>query len=638
MGKKHGIQIGAFVLLVCIAFSYSTNYLERSVQEKEETPLTTEGNSSPTPSPTIKPTQTPEPTPTIPKFSKTKDIEELLSLLTLEEKAAQMVQGGVKNVTTEEMSTANYGSVLDVDENMDLSANAWKERVIELQKAAMSSSSGIPFMYGTNAVHGVNYCKGAVIFPHNIGIGAANDEILTYKMGKIVGEEMKLTGMLWNFGPCVAIADDQRWGRTYESYSTQADIVSKLAEAFVAGQREAGVMPCAKHFLADGQAVFGTGEGDNLIDRGDATLTETEITQLLYVYRKMIDAGANTIMINHGSINGIKMHANKELITDKLKGLMQFNGMVVSDWESIHNIEGASLKEKTITAVNAGIDMLMEPNEYNTCMEYIVDGVREGKISMDRIDDAVRRILTVKQDMGLFDDPYQEKLETSMTEVGSEEAREVARQLVEKSLVLLKNEKSVLPLRKKTKIYVTGPAANDTGVQSGGWTVAWQGGRDDGETKFVEGGTTILEALQSVAKKYNLTIITDPKKAEDADVTLLCIGEKPYAQWYGDTQDLSITGPLGLEGNKEAIEEAKALKNKTVTLLIAGRHVLIDEYLEDWESVVMCYLPGTEGDGVVNALLGKSSFTGKLAMPWYKSIGEDGEKELLYGLGYGREK
>ena len=454
-------------------------------------------------------------------------------------------------------------------------------------------------------------------------------------MGKIVGEEMKQTGMIWNFSPCVAAAQDPRWGRTYESYSSNLETVTKLSTAYIKGLVEAGVMPCVKHFIADGNEAYGTGEDDKLMDRGDATLNEEQINDLLNVYKECIASGANTVMINHGSINGVKLHENKELITDKLKGEMGFQGMVVSDWESIHNISGENLEEQTIIAINAGIDMLMEPERYGDCRQYIIDAVNSGRITMERVDDAVYRILSVKKQMGVLDDPMQENVTKEVTEVGTDAYREVARQLVEKSLVLLKNEDSVLPLKKGMKIFVTGPAANDTGVQCGGWTVEWLGGRDNGGNKYVEGATTILEGLEAIAEEYDLTIITEEAQASEADITLLCIGEQPYAEWYGDTEDLSITGALGLPENEEAIELAKNLGKKTVTLLVAGRNVIFDEYSNDWDAVVMCYLPGSEADGVANVLCGKSEFAGKLAMPWYKSVEDIDKKEYLYDIGYG---
>lgn len=562
--------------------------------------------------------------------------EEIVASMTLEQKVAQMLQPGVYNISTTAMEKYGYGSVLSQSPYMDITAAGWKRTVLSYQKAALASPGGIPFIYGTDAVHGVNYCLGSVIFPHNIGIGAANDEELTYKMGQIVADEMKHTGMLWNFAPCVAVATEPRWGRTYESYSSNPDIVSKLGVAYSKGLIDGGVLPCAKHFFGDGNVGYGTGEGDFLIDRGDAALDQSQIDALLGVYQELIDAGVKSIMISHSSLNGVKMHENAHYINDVLKGEMGFDGFVVSDWESIHNISVQGLKNQVVAAINSGIDMLMEPDSFSDTYKCMLEAVNEGLISQERIDDAVTRIIRVKMALGLFDDPMQENLKTTYPDVGSDEARDIARQLVEKSLVLLKNDGDILPLKQGSKIFVTGPAMNDTGAQCGGWTLEWMGSTDSKRgSKYVPGATTILEGLQEVADEYDLTIITDEKQASEADLTILCVGETPYAEWNGDTSDLSLTGPLALPGNQEAIQLAKSLGKPTVALIIAGRNLVIEDCYNDWDAVVMCYLPGSEADGVANVLTGKVPFSGRLPMPWYKSEDDIGTTNYKFDVGYG---
>lgn len=562
--------------------------------------------------------------------------EEIVASMTLEQKVAQMLQPGVYNISTTAMEKYGYGSVLSQSPYMDITAAGWKRTVLSYQKAALASPGGIPFIYGTDAVHGVNYCLGSVIFPHNIGIGAANDEELTYKMGQIVADEMKHTGMLWNFAPCVAVATEPRWGRTYESYSSNPDIVSKLGVAYSKGLIDGGVLPCAKHFFGDGNVGYGTGEGDFLIDRGDAALDQSQIDALLGVYQDLIDAGVKSIMISHSSLNGVKMHENAHYINDVLKGEMGFDGFVVSDWESIHNISVQGLKNQVVAAINSGIDMLMEPDSFSDTYKCMLEAVNEGLISQERIDDAVTRIIRVKMALGLFDDPMQENLKTTYPDVGSDEARDIARQLVEKSLVLLKNDGGILPLKQGSKIFVTGPAMNDTGAQCGGWTLEWMGSTDSKRgSKYVPGATTILEGLQEVADEYDLTIITDEKQASEADLTILCVGETPYAEWNGDTSDLSLTGPLALPGNQEAIQLAKSLGKPTVALIIAGRNLVIEDCYNDWDAVVMCYLPGSEADGVANVLTGKVPFSGRLPMPWYKSEDDIGTTNYKFDVGYG---
>jgi beta-glucosidase len=562
-------------------------------------------------------------------------VEEILSTLTIKQKAEQMVQAAAYSVQgTEGMKEADYGSLLCGGDSRN-TASDWKRPILAFQQGAIDSESGIPFIYGNDSVHGVNTVEGAVIFPHNIGIGAANDTDLTYQMGAAVADESKLSGMLWTFSPCVAAAQDPRWGRTYESYSSETQVIKPLSQAFAAGLIDNGVITCGKHFVGDGNVAYGSGEGDFLIDRGNATLSETELEDLLSVYKELIDNGTRTVMITHGSVNGVKAHGDNYLINDLLKEKLMFTGFVVSDWESVHNIPGDTLEQQVITAVNAGIDMLMEPNVYEECVQIIVDAAASGDITMERIDDAVGRIITVKKEAGIFQDPMMEQLETKQTQVGSVEYRGIARQLVEKSLVLLKNEDELLPLKSGTKIYISGPAANDTGVQCGGWTLSWQGGRDNGGKRLVPEAKTILDGFNLLADEYSLTIITDPAKAGEADVNVLCLGELPYAEMDGDSADISITGSKALPENIAAIEESKELGIPTVTLLVAGRHVIYEEYDSDWDAVVMCYLPGSEADGVANVLTGKSNFSGKLPMPYYASTEDILTNNTKFDVGYG---
>lgn len=566
--------------------------------------------------------------------------EDILTRLTLDQKAAQMVQGAVYNVSENMMKKNCYGSILSTFGESSLNPSEWKNLILKYQKAAMSSEAGIPYIYGNDAVHGVNTCEGTVIFPHNIGIGAANNKELTYQMGLAVANEAKLTGMLWSFSPCLSAAQDPRWGRTYESYSSETGIVTELGISYAKGLNDGGILPCAKHFFADGNVLYGTGETQDgekrLIDRGDAQLSDAEIQDSLKVYQAMIDAGVKTIMISHSSLNGIKMHANEKYIS-MLKNDMGFKGFIISDWDSIHNIPGDNLKEQTITAINAGIDMLMEDSQYEECRKYIVEAVNEGNISMDRVNDAVRRILTVKDEMGILDDPMMEKVTSEVSSVGSQEYRDLAKTLVEESLVLLKNDNSILPIKKGTKIFVTGPAANDVGVQCGGWTITWLGSSDaeNNGHKSIPEGKTILDGLNERSNEYDLTIITDPEKAADADMTLLCLGEKPYAEWKGDSADISITKELGLDDNANAIDLAKSLGHPTVTCIVAGRNVIISDYMRQWEGIVMCYLPGSEGDGIANVLTGKSSFKGTLPMPYYSTVEDIRTDNVMFPVGYG---
>lgn len=562
---------------------------------------------------------------------------DLLSRMSLADKAGQMVQGAVFLVTTKDMGTLGLSSVLSGGGDVpggDNTVEGWNKAIDSYQDAALSRKLKIPFIYGIDAVHGHNRASNAVIFPHNIGIGAANDAELTQEMGAYVAGEMRLTGTLWNFGPCVAVAQDPRWGRTYESFSSDPALVSELSLAYLKGQQQGGILSGAKHFAGDGGTKYGTGEDDYLIDRGDVQMDEESFKQLhLAPYKTLVENGLQCVMVSFSSYNGVKMHENKHMITEVLKGEYGFKGFVVSDWEGINGIDAPTYEAKVETAVNAGIDMLMEPNKYKEAVKAIVSGVDSGAIPKERVDDAVSRILTVKFDLGLFENPYPDQTPNQVKELGSAEGRALAKKLVEKSQVLLKNDNNILPFKQGQKIYVFGPASDNIGIQCGGWTLSWQGLSD----RRLTAGKSILEGLGAYADKYGLEIITDENRAGEADVVVLALGEKPYAEYSGDTEDLSITGKLAQIDNASAIEQAKSLGKPVVALIVAGRNVLISDYIDDWDAAVMCYLPGSEGDGVAAPLVGEVPFTGKLPMPWYKStdgIGKD-NPELLYKMGYG---
>ena len=573
--------------------------------------------------------------------------DQITASLTLEQKADQMVQPAVYNISGTLMRSHDYGSLLSTWNGsfINETPEVWYKNICSIQKNALASDAAVPFIYGQDSVHGVNYSLDTVIFPHNINIGMVGDTDLTYQMGHAVAEEILATGMLWNFSPCVASARDPRWGRTYESYSSDPAIVKELASAYTRGMVEGGAIACPKHFFGDGNTLMGTGEymdGRALLDRGDAQLSDAEIEALLAVYRSQIDSGAQSLMVSHSALNGVKMHENRHYLIDVLRGQMGFEGVVLSDWESIHNITSTSdFNEQVITAVNAGIDMLMEPNQYDASAGIICDGVRNGKISEERVNEAVNRIIQMKMDAGLFEDPYMEERLAGINadpakQPGSDAHKELAAELVRDSMVLLKNDNSVLPLKPGTKVYVTGPAANDVGVQCGGWTRCWQGMTDaEYGSRLIKDGTTLLDGLQDAASGREISVITDPGQASEADVVILCLGEIPYAEWYGDTEDLSITGPCGLGGNLSAIREAASLGKPVIALLVTGRNTIIEEYADDWNAIVMCGLPGSEGTAAADVLTGKHDFTGRLSMPWYKDEADIESGQTLYPVGYG---
>lgn len=561
--------------------------------------------------------------------------EEIVATLTLEQKAAQMVQGAIYSLSTGEMELYGYGSVLSQAENR-LGYNAWTRIVNGYQTAALCSGSSIPFLYGQDSVHGVNYASNTIIFPQNISIGATRDVEGAYEMGCLVANDLLYTGMLWNFAPCVACAQDPRWGRTYESYSSDPELVRELGVAFASGLIDNGVIACAKHFFGDGYTAYGTGEfSDNtprLIDRGDSLMTPQQIEAELATYQALIDAGVQTIMISHSALNGLKMHENGEYIW-YLKNEMGFEGFIVSDWNSIHNCSGEDLRANVILAINAGIDMLMEPDDYEECCQYIIEAVDDGSILEERVDDAVTRIIRVKMNAGLFDNPYGEDLPT-IDEYGGQQSYDLALRLAEESLVPLKDNAG-LTIPDNSRILVMGPAADDTGVLCGGWTYTWTGGTDNGPyVRWEPNGVTILQGLRDQAQSHNWTIVTDESEIDAVDYIVLCVGEYPYAEWTGDTEDLSLSGMCGL-GGEEQINMAANAEVPTIALIVAGRNVIISDYMNEWDSIIMCYLPGTTGGtAIANALAGDVDYTGTLPMPYYSSVDQIGTGSCMWDVGY----
>jgi beta-glucosidase len=563
-------------------------------------------------------------------------VADLLGRMTLEEKAGQMIQAEIGGLPPALVKISALGSVLNGGNSVlpSMDSDEIRDMVKQYQDAALACRLPIPLLYGLDAVHGHNGVTGAVLFPQNIGLGAANSPELMEQMGETVASEMMATGTPWNFAPCVAAAQDPRWGRTYESFSSDPALVSKLAVPLARGLMKGGALPTAKHYLADGGAIWGTPEAiGRRIDRGDAVIDEATLRSLhLPQYRALVDAGVPTVMTSFSSWNGVRMGANQYLLTDVLKGELGFGGIVVSDYDAVEQLAGASLEDKVAASVNAGVDMFMESSNWNAVLKAIVSGVSGGKIAQARVDDAVSRILRVKFEYGLFEDPYLEK--KAAGELGTQAHRALAAELVGRSLVLLKNDNGILPFKSGQKILVVGPAADDLGVQCGGWSLDWQGwSGDNGRTQ----GTTILEGLKQEAEKAGAEILTDTADAAKADAILLVVGEKPYAEMQGDSADMSLAGPLALPGNKEAMEFAENCGKPVVALLVAGRQVIITDELPGWDAAVMAYLPGTEGEGIAPVLFGEKDFTGKLPMPWYGSVEDIGEKDenLLFPMGYG---
>lgn len=532
------------------------------------------------------------------------DIPLKVASMTLEEKAGQMIQAERGGIQLSEIKAYNIGSILSGGGSAPSknTPEGWVTMINRMEKVSRNSSSGIPIIYGIDAVHGHNNVENTVVFPHNIGLGAANNEALMYQIGQATALDVKATGIDWNFAPAVSIVQDIRWGRSYESYSESVEIVAPLGAAYVQGLQSQQVMATTKHFIGDGYTTFGTGEGSNLIDRGDVTVSEQALLDLyLPAYEAALEAGSKTIMASFNAVNGLKMHENEHLINGVLRDKLGFDGVVISDWEAIHAIPG-DLNQQVERSVNAGIDMLMQPYNWKDVYNAILYNVEHNKISQARIDEAVTRILTLKYDAGLFN-VTDEKLALDLQ---TDVSKAIAKQAVSESLVLLKND-NVLPLSKDVKVYITGPASDSVGVQCGGWTLAWQGVMD--EELF--GGTSIKDAFELVLGKDQ--VVDQP---EDADIIILAIGERPYTEMEGDTGDLSLNHPKALDTNISSIEAVKAYNKPVVTLMVAGRPLLVDDYLNDWDALVMTWLPGTEALGITDVLFGDQNFKGKLPVTW----------------------
>jgi beta-glucosidase len=569
----------------------------------------------------------------------------LLSQMTLEEKIGQMTQVDM-NALKDKADIKNYflGSMLSGGDSdpSDLSAKGWAAAVEEYKPWAFKTRLKIPLLYGIDAVHGHNNVDGAVIFPHHIGMGATRDEALMERAGRVTASELAATGIRWAFGPCLAVPQDPRWGRTYEGFGSRPELAELLGAAEVRGLQGTtmadpnSVVACAKHFLADG----GTRDG---IDQGNAECDEATLRKVhLPGYVAAIKAGVGTIMVSYSSWNGKKMHGNKYLLTDVLKGELGFKGFVVSDWAAIDQLS-PDYRTDIETAINAGLDMVMIPNgpgQKNNYIDFIrllKELVAEGRVSQTRIDDAVSRILRVKFELGLFDEATADRGPAGS--VGSPEHRQVARECVRESLVLLKNEGRVLPLSKKMKrLQVVGKAAADLGMQCGGWTITWQGKSGD----VTKGGTTILDGIRkvvSVETEVSFSPIAAGVKGSDAVVVV--VGEMPYAEMKGDRHDLR----LGAE-DIALIQEVKKAGVPVVTILLSGRPLILGSALSASDAFVAAWLPGTEGQGVADVLFGDYKPNGKLPCTWLASMDEltraSGGKSTLkplfdygFGLTYG---
>ena len=572
----------------------------------------------------------------------TEFVETLMSDMTLKEKIGQMTQVDRQFLNDiSDISKYGFGSLLSGGGSTPATnePKAWADMYDSYQREALKTRLQIPLIYGIDAVHGHNNVVGATIFPHNIGLGATRDAALVEAVARATALEVAATGMDWDFAPCLAVPDDYRWGRTYEGFSEDTDLVSQLGGAAVRGYQSTdisnpqSVLACAKHFIGDGGTTFGTGL-NNLIDRGNLAISEEELRKRhLPPFQKAIDEGVATFMAAYNTWNDVKCHANKFLLTDLLKDELGFKGFVVSDWAAIEEIPG-DYKSDIITSINAGIDMVMVPgavkfgNEsFENFLKLLEESVQEGSIPMERIDDAVKRILLIKKQSGLFDRPFSDQ--QLLAHIGSDKHRQIAREAVRKSMVLLKNKDGILPLPKEGKtIIVAGRGADNIGMQSGGWTISWQG--DMGQTTD---GTTILDAIKSAVNPGTVVEYTPDGTAYTGDLAVVVVGEKPYAEMQGDRKDLKL--------DKEDLDVIKRFKENdipVVVVLLSGRPMIITDEIEKWDGLIAAWLPGTEGSGVADVLFGDYNPTGKLSFSWPKNMNQfpiNPEDDHLYSFGFG---
>ncbi|KOM34168.1 hypothetical protein LR48_Vigan02g031800 [Vigna angularis] len=596
-------------------------------------------------------------------------ISDLMKRMSLEEKIGQMTQIEREVATPDVIKKYFIGSVLSGGGSVPApkaSAETWQKMVNEMQTAALSTRLGIPMIYGIDAVHGHNNVYNATIFPHNVGLGVTRqvyacarterivmkwDPVLIKKIGDATALEVRATGIPYVFAPCIAVCRDPRWGRCYESYSEDYRVVRTMTEIipglqgdipansvkgvpFVAGKNK--VAACAKHYVGDGGTNKGINENNTLISYNGLLRIH------MPAYYNSIIKGVSTVMISYSSWNGVKMHANRKLITGYLKNKLRFRGFVISDWQGIDRITSpphANYSYSVQAGVSAGIDMIMVPFNYTEFIDELTRQVKNNIIPISRIDDAVARILRVKFVMGLFENPLPDP--SLVNQLGKQEHRELAREAVRKSLVLLKNGKSskkpLLPLPKKSaKILVAGSHADNLGYQCGGWTITWQGLSD----KNLTSGTTILSAVkQTVDPATEVVFNENPDanfvKSNKFSYAIVVVGEPTYAETFGDSVNLTIPEP----GPSTITNVCVAIR--CVVVVISGRPVVIQPYLSKIDALVAAWLPGTEGQGVADVLYGDYEFTGKLARTWFKRVDQlpmnvgDKHYDPLFPFGFG---
>ena len=562
-------------------------------------------------------------------------VDSVLALMTLDEKIGQMTQIRHFDENAEDAITNQFiGSIIHTDGPAPgEDAKSWQQRFTELQKKALSTRLGIPLLFGVDAVHGQNTYNGATIFPHNIGLGATRNSELVQQIAEITALEAQATGFNWVFSPCVAIPYNEKWGRVYEAFSEDVTLTTELTLASVRGHqgdlsKPNTVMATAKHYIGDGATDYG-------FEGGTTSLSEQQISeQLMKPYREAVKAGVGSVMASFNTVSDIPMHAHKRLITDSLKVGMGFDGIMLSDWKGY-----SRFGENAI--IDAGIDMVMavdgDMDDFHTGLKR---GLNNDSISMDRINDAVKRILRQKYRLGLFEQPFPDT--TLVSKIGIKAHRDIARQAVRESLVLLKNDAQTLPLSKQlNKIVVVGEHADNAGLQSGGWTIAWQG-----VTENYNGATTILDGIKQQTRAEIVYDKLAQQQHTDADVAIIVVGETPYAEFFGDIGGEMDKYQLTLtEAHQNYIEHYKNQNVAVVVILISGRPLVTTKQIEQSDAFVAAWLPGSEGHGIAEVLFGDYDFKGTLPHSWPKQVEDfnglygpnfwDNSMAPLFEYGYG---
>ncbi|MEL7032386.1 MAG: glycoside hydrolase family 3 N-terminal domain-containing protein [Pseudomonadota bacterium] len=588
-------------------------------------------------------------------------IDAIMAKMTLEQKVGQVIQADSGSVTPEQVKQYRLGSVLSGGNSAPgpepyADAQTWLEAADAYYEASIDPEGveiAIPTIWGIDAVHGHANLRGAVVFPHNIGLGAANNPDLIEDIYTVTARELRVSGHDWTFAPTLAVPQNDRWGRTYEGFSESPDIVASYGDRIVYGlQGHIGdpdfldsehVLTSAKHFVGDG----GTKDG---VDQGDAVISEAELRDIHAAgYVTAIAANAQTVMASFSAWNGQRMHGQKELLTDVLKGRMNFKGFVVGDWNGHALIPGCTTTDCP-ESLNAGVDMYMAPDSWEGLWHSTYKHAQSGRIPMERLDDAVRRILRVKMNAGLFDNPVKPSdrpLAGDESLLGAPEHRAVARQSVRESLVLLKNTDSLLPLDASKTILVVGDGANSISKVAGGWTLSWQGGGYPNEE--FPSGETILSGLSEVINANGGNLIFDPEGTSDvdADIVIAVYGEDPYAEFQGDVPDMDFR-PNGFD--TDLLEGYQAKGMKTVSVFLSGRPLWTNPEINDSDAFIAAWLPGTEGGGIADMLFRTDpsfEFTGRLSYSWPKlatqvelNVTKEPYDPLFafgYGLGYADE-